>query len=122
MRATFRGLTLAILAGCVATVVGCGQDDVGPQSRMIGGRCTNDGDCVRRCFVDAVVFPGGYCSVPCASNDDCPARSSCVAREGGICMATCQATKDCGAYGPSYQCARQTSQGAGGDPLACIGG
>jgi hypothetical protein len=122
MRAIFSGPVLALLLGWVGTGAGCGQDDVGPQSRMIGGRCTTDSDCVSRCLTDATTFPGGYCTVPCASNGDCPARSTCVAREGGICMATCQVTRDCSDYGAGYKCARQTSQGAGSDPLACIGG
>jgi hypothetical protein len=115
-------LALAVLIGLVGAPAGCGTDDVGPESQMVGGRCTTDHDCVRRCLVDPTAFPGGYCTVSCTSNGDCPAGSACVAREGGICLATCKAAADCADYGAGYTCAPQTSQSAGGDPRACIGG
>jgi len=115
-------LALTVLVGLGAAPVGCGTDDVGPESKMVGGRCTTDGDCVQRCLVDAAAFPGGYCTVSCTSNRDCPAGSACVARERGICLATCTVAADCEDYGAGYACARQTSQSTGNGPLACIGG
>jgi hypothetical protein len=115
-------LGLVVLLGLCAAPVACGTDDVGPESRMVGGRCTTNNDCVTRCLVDATDYPGGYCTVGCTTNGDCPAGSACVAREGGVCMATCRVSADCEDYGAGYQCTAQTSQSSGGAPLTCLGG
>ena len=115
-------LGLAWLLAVGAASLGCRTDDVGPDSPLVGGRCTTDKDCVTRCLADAVAYPGGYCTVGCATNGDCPSGSACVAREGGVCMATCLVFADCKEYGAGYQCTAQTSQSPGGTPLTCLGG
>ncbi len=108
----------------LAALSTCGPDDVGPESRMVGGRCTVDGDCVKHC-VRGTRFPGGYCTVSCLTDHDCPGGAICAgALDGitdGICLATCQIAADCGGYGAGYQCDRQTSQSGGSGALACIG-
>jgi hypothetical protein len=106
----------------LAVTPGCGSDDVGPQSHLVGGRCTIDGDCVKRC-VTAPQFPGGYCTVSCATDHDCPGGAICAGNltgiTGGICLATCRVPADCNAYGAGYQCNRQDSQSGGLGALAC---
>ena len=112
------GLSCVFLAGAIIT--GCGIDDVGPRSRMVGGRCTVTGDCVQRC-VTGNEFPGGYCTVGCVGNDDCPGGSICVASNGGVCMATCQVDRDCDPYGAGYACGPLQGQSSGAEARACIG-
>jgi serine protease len=114
-------VVLLVLASTATLHAACSSDDVGPQSRMVGGRCVTDNDCVKRC-ITGTEFPGGYCTVTCAASSDCPGGSACVASNGGICLATCQVPSDCDDYGPDYQCNRQTSQTPGAGPLACAGG
>jgi hypothetical protein len=115
---------LAVVLGvallCPSGLSGCGSDDVGPRSHMVGGRCMTDNDCVKRCAAGSQ-FPGGYCTVTCSSDNDCPGGSACINDNGGICVATCQLPADCHAYGPAYQCSRQTSQGGDVAPLVCVG-
>jgi len=114
-------LALAIALG-LAAAPGCGNDDVGPTGHKVGGRCTNDGDCVKRCLTGSE-FPGGYCTEVCATDHDCPGGSVCVADKsnGGICLVTCKVPSDCDAFGAGYQCNRQTSQSGGEGALACLG-
>ena len=119
------GFALLMAAGAAAVAGGhgaCGWDDVGPESRLVGGRCTSDDDCVKRCLKEGK-FPGGYCTVECATDGDCPGGAACVAINGGTCLARCQSqtTNVCDAYGAGYQCLPQTSQSGDGQPLACVG-
>lgn len=83
-----------------------------------------DNDCVKRC-VTGTLFPGGYCTVSCATDHDCPGGATCAAVNGitgGICLATCQVTTDCNGFGVGYQCNPQNSQAGGAGALACVGG
>jgi serine protease len=113
----------AIMVLTIGALLGCGADDVGPQSHMVGGRCTVDNDCIKRC-VTGTHFPGGYCTVSCTTDRDCPGGATCGAISGlagGICLAVCQIPADCNGYGAGYQCNRQTNQGGGMAALACVG-
>ena len=113
-------LVVALFAVVSLVVSACGSDDVSPQSRMVGGRCTTDNDCVKRC-VTGSNFPGGYCTVTCTSSNDCPGGSACVANNGGICLAICQVPAHCDGYGPGYQCTLLTSQAGGAGARVCVG-
>jgi hypothetical protein len=126
----FRGnvLLLSALVGYLAGVAGCGLDDVGPGSRLVGGRCTVDRDCDQLCISDAP-FPGGYCSVHCLMDSDCPSGAACIPKAGsaGLCLAVCGASTDCVSYGSGYTCRREStlSGSAGSAELSgaqvCIG-
>jgi hypothetical protein len=111
---------VALLVGLLLTAAqsSCGEDDVGPQSHMVGGRCVADSDCINRC-VKGTEFPGGYCTVPCTTDNDCPGGSACAASNGGVCLATCQTTTDCKDYGTAYQCNRLSRAGGGTGVLVC---
>ncbi len=68
----------------------------------LGAPCTHgfsceSGFCIPETSAGAPTgWPGGTCSLPCASTDDCPAGSSCTALSGrGYCLADCRAAADC---------------------------
>ncbi|MBC8132483.1 MAG: hypothetical protein H7X95_05830 [Deltaproteobacteria bacterium] len=118
---------LIVAGALIAAAEGCGTDDVGPQGKMVGGRCTTDNDCVNRCLT-GTSFPGGYCTVSCATDSDCPGGAACVATNGGACLATCRGSADCAGFGREYKCSRSTRQsgiaetagiGAGAGTLTC---
>ena len=113
---------LALVALGVAAP-GCGSGDVGPSSHKVGGRCGSDGDCDKRC-VTGIQFPGGYCTITCTGDKDCPGGSACVmsSNDEGICLATCQVPTDCAGYGSGYQCNRQPRQSGTMGALVCIAG
>lgn len=115
-------LTAILALATAVALAACSADDVGPKSRMVGGRCTSDGDCVQRCLTDGTAFPGGYCTVPCTSSDDCPGGATCAAMQGGVCLATCRDSEVCADYGPDYQCTAVTGQSVATTARACIGG
>ena len=111
---------IVVVSATSLAAPGCGADDVGPRSRIVGGRCTTDTDCVKRCVTGAE-FPGGYCTVTCANSNDCPGGSACVASNAGICVATCQVAAHCEDYGPGYQCGLATNQAGGAGSRVCLG-
>ena len=49
----------------------CGGHDEGDIDDVIGAACSTDRDCDSRCFSGGH-FPGGFCSLSCASDNDCP--------------------------------------------------
>jgi len=106
----------------VFLLLGCGADDVGPGGKAVGGRCTADKDCSRRCLTGGA-FPEGYCSQTCTTAKDCPGGSACVAVAGmGVCMVPCHVANDCNGFGPGYACSREARQEGGEGVLVCIGG
>ena len=112
-------LGLALLATAIIAP-GCNTDDVGPESRLVGGRCATNSDCIHRCVTGAE-FPGGYCTVSCTNSNNCPSGSACVASNEGICLATCQVVEHCKGYGPDYQCDLLSSQAGGTGSQVCVG-
>jgi hypothetical protein len=115
-RMSLRPGVAALVAGLLLAT--CGIDDVGPRSRMVGGRCTVNSDCVSRC-VTGTPFPGGYCTVACTTHSDCPGGSLCAADSGGVCLAACQVAADCHDFGPDYKCVSHSSQSGGTGVLVC---
>jgi hypothetical protein len=92
-------------AGLLAGAIGmaCGGDDVGPGSQTVGGRCASDRDCEGRCLLGGD-YPGGYCSLFCRDDRDCPKGALCMEDSGGVCLVTCALPADCGPFGPGYKC------------------
>jgi hypothetical protein len=73
-------------------------------SLVIGRACTTDDECggEYRCQLTA---PGGYCTLFCAADADCPTGSVCspvpFSRIPGICMKSCATKAECR---PEYVC------------------
>src|SRR5512143_2275858 len=83
----------------------CGGHDVGGIDDVIGAGCSSDRDCDTRCYIDND-FPGGFCSVPCQSDNDCPSDTYCMSTNGGMCLFSCGTNGgfDCSRLGPGWTC------------------
>lgn len=79
----------------------CGGTDI---SRQLGARCTTTSDCDDRCLSEQGDYPGGFCTVDCSINDDCPNDSACADREGGVCLFTCRNDAECTFLGAGWSC------------------
>ena len=106
------GLVLA-LGLLAATACGLSAD----VSRELGARCDSHDECDERCISS---YPGGFCSLSCDDDDDCPATSACVDVEAGVCLFTCELASDCEFLGPGWSC-QQVNQLPTGEVMACIG-
>lgn len=91
-----------LLAGLLAIGASCG--DEGPVSRLIGARCDAHSECDERCLGPNSEYPGGFCSLSCNTNADCPADALCVDEDGGICLFECRLDEHCTFLGPAWNC------------------
>lgn len=82
-------------------LLACGGEDV---SRLVGARCDVTSDCDHRCLAPEEDFPGGFCTVECSSNADCPDDTVCVEKEGGVCLFSCLDNGDCAFLGAGWTC------------------
>ena len=95
----FRALFCAVLACALTTAC---SDENEADRLGVGAECTVMDDCYQ---ADGEIpqdclrqFAGGYCGVVgCASNDDCPEASACVAHTDGqnYCFRTCLDKSEC---------------------------
>lgn len=79
----------------------CADSDV---DRTLGARCERTNDCDERCLLPSRNTPGGFCSLSCSKNDDCPGDSVCVDRDGGICLVQCKLDANCDFLGTGWYC------------------
>lgn len=98
-------------------LVGCGRSS-GDIDSYIGNACTSDRDCDERCYLGGN-FPGGFCSVACATDNDCPSDTVCIDHDGGVCMYLCTA-QDCTHLGRGWGC-HDEDRRSGGKDNVCIG-
>ena len=82
-------------------VAACGHDE-GDIDDVVGAACSSDRQCDTRCFIGGD-FPGGFCSLSCATDNDCPGDTYCMQEAGGVCMFACPAF-DCQRLGPGWSC------------------
>lgn len=114
------GVVAAALAACAIAAAGCSvSSDV---SRELGALCEESDDCDDRCLTGDR-YPGGFCSVTCGNDADCPSGAACVDREGGVCLYECARPADCAFLGEDWSCRTQPRPGGGiGDEaLVCLG-
>ncbi len=64
-------------------------------SREVGAPCLDDFDCRDRCLED---WPGGFCTLDCRDNGDCPPDAVCIDSNGGVCMLLCDSSSECKDY------------------------
>lgn len=99
-------------------LVGCGRDP-GDVDSYIGATCSTDRDCDERCYLGGN-FPGGFCSITCRSDNDCPSDTVCIDHEGGVCMFLCSEF-DCARLGRGWAC-HDEDRVSGGKDIVCSGG
>jgi len=91
----------------VVSVISCGNVTVGPDSTAVGAACTTDMQCEQQCLVGDRHFPGGMCTLSCATDASCPAGSRCINEQGGLCAVGCTVDADCTAFGRGYVCEQE---------------
>jgi hypothetical protein len=101
----------------IASIVGCGPSGVGRDGNVVGGPCSSISDCAggSTCLT-STMYPGGTCSVRCATQSDCPSHSVCVTEGGGQCVLPCGSASDCRA---GYACTDRSTP-SGGHAMVCI--
>src|ERR1041385_1852641 len=112
-------MTRAFLISGLLLMAACGGHDTGDIDNVIGAPCTSDRDCDSRCYIDGD-FPGGFCSVACQSDNDCPSDTFCMAKSGGVCLFACNPGFDCSRLGSTWSC-HDEDRFSGGKTNVCIG-
>ena len=94
---------------------GC-SEDVGEDSRTVGGMCTSNSDCRDRCLTGSD-WPGGMCTVSCRDDYDCPSGSACIDKERGVCLMECRGDDECPG---GYECDDEDRLGHSGKRYVCV--
>jgi hypothetical protein len=102
----------------VIAIAACDGSDV---SREIGARCDDSDECDDRCLLPGPEYPGGFCSVTCNSDDECPADTRCSADDGGVCLFECATDDGCAFLGDGWTCQLRDGQ-PDGEVMVCRGG
>lgn len=109
-----RLLILLLLAGCTGDGI----------SRAVGARCEDETQCSDRCLPEPV-YPGGFCTLDCSNDADCPGDTVCVDVEGGVCMFLCRDERDCDFLGETaaggWACESKDPIAGGATVLVCDG-
>ena len=63
-----------------------------PTNRSVGAECRDDFDCRDRCLSD---WPGGFCTLDCRDDRDCPQDTVCTDTRGGVCLFLCDDSREC---------------------------
>jgi hypothetical protein len=116
-----RTAILALALVSVGGVAGCQSSDV---SRDLGARCDLSSECDDRCLAPSTDWPGGFCTVTCDTDADCPSDSACTDEAGGgVCLFTCIGDVSCTFLGAGYTCMERDHHGVtGGKVMVCRGG
>jgi hypothetical protein len=107
MRAAAHFARGCVAVGAMLAAAACQDVDV---SRSVGARCDISAECDDRCLAPSVEWPGGFCTLDCDSDSDCPADTACVLEaNSGVCAYLCVTDPGCdflgeGADGVGYGC------------------
>jgi hypothetical protein len=85
----------------------------------VGSTCMSDRDCPGFCLLGNSDYPGGYCTVRCSSDAQCPGGTNCIDESGGICVASCRDSSECGRFGRGFVCEDRDRLGALGKAFVC---
>lgn len=101
-------------------LVACNSSDV---SRQVGARCDRAAECDERCLGPSGDWPGGFCSITCDTDDDCPADAACIDEDGGgVCAFACLTDRGCTFLGDGYVCKERDAHGLSTKVTVCRGG
>ncbi len=87
----------------VLVVGACGGHGLGDVDDTVGNACTRDSDCDDRCLPPSGDFPGGFCTLTCRDDRDCPGDTFCIDRDGGVCLFICPEFR-CSDLGAGWEC------------------
>jgi len=115
-------MRLPALGMLVALVLGAGCND-SLVSRSVGARCDRTIECDDRCLAPSEEWPGGFCTIDCDSDNDCPEDTMCIKEgDGGVCAYFCRDDRDCIFLG-GYLCKERDAQPeTAGKVNVCRGG
>jgi hypothetical protein len=98
---------IALTALALTALAACQDSDV---SRAVGARCERSSDCDDRCLGPSGDWPGGFCTLDCDSDSDCPPDARCVREDdSGICAYACFTDPGCVFLGNGYTCKERDS-------------
>jgi hypothetical protein len=105
---------LPVLRFLLLFVCACSSSDV---SRSVGARCDLSSECEDRCLAPSIDWPGGFCTLTCDADNDCPDDTACVIEgDSGICAFICTASLGCTFLGEGYDCVEVPRQMQNGSP------
>jgi hypothetical protein len=102
----------------VLALVACQSSDV---SRKLGARCDTNSECAQTCLSGGD-WPGGFCSISCDTDANCPSDARCIDENGGVCAFACAADPDCTFLGAGYTCKAVDTHPQGTQVTVCRGG
>jgi hypothetical protein len=109
--------TLVVAAGLALS--GCQSAEV---SRAVGARCNAKAECDERCQPPSDEFPGGFCTLSCLDDGDCPDGTRCADVAGGICLFPCELDDECLFLGEIWICDERPPLPGNDDEVSvCLG-
>jgi hypothetical protein len=109
----------SLVIASLVVAAACGGHGEGDIDELVGAACTSDRDCESRCYLDNNDYPGGFCSLSCQSDNDCPIDTYCMSQSGGVCLFACPPF-DCARLGPEWEC-HQKARVHNGSVSVCVG-
>ena len=99
----------------LALLGACQDSDV---SRALGARCDLSAECEDRCLEPSLEWPGGFCTLTCDTDADCPRDAACVDEStSGVCAFTCTTIDQCTFLGAGYDCKERDAHEVGAPPV-----
>lgn len=99
----------------LALASACQDSDV---SRALGARCDRSAECEDRCLAPSEDWPGGFCTLTCDTDADCPNDAACIDESSsGVCAFTCVGDTGCVFLGGGYTCIERDAHEAGASPV-----
>jgi hypothetical protein len=119
MLRAYRGAMRLLVGTLLALALASCSDSV--EDNVVGAQCTQATDCRFMCEMPSNEFPGGFCTVRCADDTQCPHGTVCMTDAGGVCLFPCRNDVDCAFLGAGWLC-QNKDRASGGHALVCIGG
>jgi hypothetical protein len=116
VRGRFAAMRIVLIT---LALVACNSSDV---SRQVGARCDQAAECDERCLGPSLDWPGGFCSITCDTDDDCPSDAACIDESGGgVCAFACLTDPACAFLGEGYVCKERDAHGLAKKVTVCRG-
>jgi hypothetical protein len=107
-----------LAAGLGLALVACQSE---PVSRTLGARCDLSSECEQRCLAPSGDWPGGFCTIACDTDANCPSGARCIGDIGGVCAFACTTNADCEFLVGGYTCQDVDPRSGGVKVKVCHG-